>query len=230
MAMYLRNAVLLLLMLAAASVAVALRPTQRMADLGPRLSLERIIPDQFGDWKIDRLTAPVAVSPDVQARLDAIYDQLLARTYINSRGQRVMLSIAYGGDQSSDKSQVHRPEICYGAQGFQLSRSFEKQMAIDDRTLPVRRLTATQGDRKELITYWVTVGDQVTLPGIGRKLLQIRYGIAGWIPDGMLVRVSSISDDNDRAYALQERFINDLLTAVSWNDRARLAGRADQQT
>ncbi|EXI69011.1 MAG: EpsI family protein [Candidatus Accumulibacter adjunctus] len=222
----LRHVILLLLMLAASGLAIALKPTQRIAEHGPRIDLAASIPQRFGDWTIDPLLIPVTVSPDVQERLDAIYDQTLARTYVNSQGQRVMLSIAYGGDQGSDKTQVHRPEFCYTAQGFQLSKSVENEVAMTAGMLPVRRLVAAQGKRNEPITYWITVGDQVTLPGISRKLLQIRYGITGKVPDGMLVRVSSISDQEASAYALHDEFIRDLLAATTAEDRIRLAGRA----
>ncbi|MEF8755260.1 MAG: exosortase-associated protein EpsI, B-type [Accumulibacter sp.] len=222
----LRHVILLLLMLAASGLAIALKPTQRIAEHGPRIDLAASIPQRFGDWTIDPMLIPVTVSPDVQERLDAIYDQTLARTYINSQGQRVMLSIAYGGDQGSDKTQVHRPEFCYAAQGFQLSKSVENEVAMTVGMLPVRRLVAAQGKRNEPITYWITVGDQVTLPGISRKLLQIRYGITGKVPDGMLVRVSSISDQQASAYALHDEFIRDLLAATTAEDRIRLAGRA----
>jgi len=221
-----RNLILLLLMLASSGLAIALKPTQRVADHRPRMLLEELIPQQFGDWKIDPFLTPVSVTPDVQQRLDAIYDQTLARAYVNSHGQRIMLSIAYGGDQSSDKTQVHRPEFCYAAQGFQLSKSFENGVATDAGILPARRLAATQGARHEPITYWITVGDQVALPGLSRKLLQIRYGITGRVPDGMLVRVSSISDQDASAYALHDEFIKDLLAATSADDRVRLAGRS----
>ena len=158
-------------------------------------------------------------------QLDALYDQTLTRTYINSKGQRIMLSIAYGGDQSGDKAQVHRPEFCYAAQGFQLSSNFESQIRTESGTLPVRRLKAVQGKRNEPITYWITVGDNVTLPGLGRKLIQLRYGLTGKVPDGMLVRVSSIDQDTANAYQVQDRFISDMLAAVNEQDRIRVAGR-----
>jgi len=221
----LRHVVLLLLMLAASGLAIALKPTQRIALHRRRIDLEKAIPQRFGDWRIDPLLVPVSVSPDVQQRLDAIYDQTLGRTYVNSRGQRVMLSIAYGGDQGSDKTQVHRPEFCYTAQGFQLSKSFENELAMSTGVLPVRRLVAAQGRRTEPITYWITVGDQVALPGLSRKLLQLRYGITGKVPDGMLVRVSSISEQDAGAYALHDEFIRDMLAATTAEDRVRLAGR-----
>ncbi len=221
----LRNTLLLILMLAAAGMAIAMRPTQKIADNGPRIDLENSIPAQFFDWTIDPRVVPIAVDPEVQQKLDAIYDQTLSRTYINSNGQQIMLSIAYGGDQSGDKSQVHRPEFCYASQGFQLKNKFESQIEMDRGVLPVRRLEAVQGGRNEPITYWITVGDQATLPGIGRKLIQMRYGITGRVPDGMLVRVSSLDPDSTRAYRLQDQFVREMLAVLGEHDRVRVAGR-----
>lgn len=214
-----------LLMVSSAALAVALKPSQRLVEELPPLSLEEAIPKSFGDWRIDDSIVPIDPSPDVQASLDAIYSQLLARTYVNSSGERVMLSIAYGSDQSGDGSQVHRPEFCYTAQGFQVMANNVGSLLTQYGTLPVRRLLAVQGRRNEPITYWVTVGDKATLPGIDRKLSQLAYGLTGKIPDGMLVRVSSISGKNDAAYQLQEKFIRDMLLSMDPKDRLRVAGR-----
>lgn len=214
-----------LLMVSATATAIALKPNQRMADLLPPLSLAKAIPEQFAEWRIDASIAPVSQSADVQAKLDEIYSQTLSRTYANTSGQRIMLSIAYGADQSGDGNQVHRPEFCYTAQGFQLISNIIGDLSTQYGTLPVRRLLAVQGYRNEPITYWVTVGDKATLPGIKRKLNQLAYGLTGTVPDGMLVRVSSIDTDSVNAYKLQESFIRDLLLAMAPQDRARVAGR-----
>lgn len=214
-----------LLMVSSAALAVALKPEQRLAEELPPLSLEEAVPKSFGDWRIDTSMIPVDPSPDVQASLNAIYSQLLARTYVNGQGERVMLSIAYGADQSGDGSQVHRPEFCYTAQGFQVMANNVGTLLTQYGTLPVRRLLAVQGRRNEPITYWVTVGDKATLPGVERKLSQLAYGLTGKIPDGMLVRVSSINLQNDAAYKLQERFIGDMLQSMDAKDRLRVAGR-----
>jgi hypothetical protein len=56
----------------------------------------------------------------------------------------------------------------------------------------------------------MTVGDQLALPGLSRKLAQIRYGLQGQIPDGMLVRISSLDRESERAFALQAAFVADL--------------------
>jgi hypothetical protein len=54
----------------------------------------------------------------------------------------------------------------------------------------------------------------------------VRNGLAGRVPDGMLVRVSSLSDDPAAAYAAQQSFIASFLAALPAADAARLAGAA----
>jgi EpsI family protein len=212
------------LMFAASAAAVALRPTHKLAEAGPRVDLEAMIPKAFGDWRIDESIVPVLPSPDVQAKLDKIYNQTLARTYINSQGQRIMLSIAYGGDQS-DAMQVHKPEVCYAAQGFQVKTVSLGQLATEYGALPIKRLMATLGGRFEPITYWITIGDQAISAGYKQKLAQLKYGLTGSVPDGMLVRASSIDRDELNAYELQEGFLRDMLDAMAQADRVRIAGR-----
>lgn len=211
------------LMLAASVFAVALRPTQKLADLGPKINLEVMIPKRFGDWHVDESIIPLLPAPDVQAKLDKIYNQTLARTYVNEDGRRIMLSIAYGGDQS-DAMQVHLPEICYAAQGFEVKKVNEATISTADRFIPVRRLVARLAGRTEPITYWITLGDQVVNGGVRRKLAQIRYGIAGSVPDGILVRASSIGQDEAQAYALQDAFLQEMLATMQAGDRRRLTG------
>lgn len=223
--LFITPVVICLLMLSAITLAIVLKPHQRLADQLPPLSLAKSIPERFAGWDIDKNIVPVSQSADVQAKLDELYSETLARTYSNAQGQRIMLSIAYGADQSGDGNQVHRPEFCYTAQGFQLISNIIGDLGTQYGTLPVRRLLAVQGVRNEPITYWVTVGDKATLPGINRKLNQLAYGLTGTVPDGMLVRVSSIDNNSATAYKLQESFIRDLLQAMPAQDRARVAGR-----
>jgi EpsI family protein len=211
-------------MLAAAGLAPAMKPTQKYSDLVGVVNLEAMIPKQFGDWKVDSSMVPLQVSPDVQAMLDKIYAQLVSRTYVNSAGDRVMLSIAYGTDQGGEATQVHRPEFCYTAQGFQLLRNAVDEMVTRYGSLAVTRLIAVSGPRNEPITYWITIGDTAALPGFRRKLTQLRYGLTGTVPDGMLVRVSSIDRDEAHAYRIQDQFVNALLTTMSDKDRTRLVG------
>jgi EpsI family protein len=222
-----RYLVIGIVMLAAAGLAVAITPREKIADNGPKVDLEILVPKQFGEWKVDESIAPQVVSPDVQARLDVIYAQTLSRTYINQAGERIMLSIAYGSNQGSEDFQVHRPEFCYKAQGFELKQSVEDSINLTWGNLTVRRLIAAQGTRLEPITYWITIGDKTTLPGIGRKLAQISYGLTGKVPDGLLFRISSINNNAPKAYQLQNQFVQTLLQAATPADRIKLAGKLE---
>lgn len=208
----------------AAVLSVALKPNDRMVERLAPLVLAEMMPARFGTWRVDTGVAPMLISADVQAALAALYTETLERTYINDRGERIMLSIAYGRDQGGDGTQVHRPEFCYSAQGFGLSGIQSGSLRTSRGSLPIRRLVASQGPRQEPVSYWVTVGEHATLPGLQRKLIQLRYGLDGKIPDGMLVRVSSIDRDAGRAYVLQDAFIRDMVDALAPGVRMRVAG------
>jgi len=97
-------------------------------------------------------------------------------------------------------------------------------VTIGQTQVPVARVLAQLGQRNEPITYWVTLDESATLPGFGRKLQQIRYGLKGQIPDGMLVRVSSISGSETEAFALQQSFLQQLYLAVPAEMRGRYFG------
>ncbi|MDO8894767.1 exosortase-associated protein EpsI, B-type [Nitrosomonas sp.] len=211
------------MMASSGALTVALTPTNKIADLQEKIDLEIMIPSKFGDWKIDESIIPLQVDAETQAMLDKIYNQTLSRTYVNSLGERVMLSVAYGGDQS-DNLAVHKPEVCYYAQGFEIMKTYAGELLTQYGKLPIKRLMAVKGNRNEPITYWVTVGNKAVLPGIEEKLQQLRYGLTGSVPDGMLVRVSSIDSDKDKAYQLQNIFIQDLLLTVDVKERTRLIG------
>lgn len=211
------------MMVLSGALTMALTPTTRVADQQERFDLEIMIPEKFGDWKIDKSILPLQVDTEVQASLDKIYNQTLARTYVNSLGEHIMLSIAYGGDQS-DNLAVHKPEVCYYVQGFEIIKTFSDEVFTQYGKLPIKRLLAIKGNRSEPITYWITIGNKAVLPGFDQKLQQLRYGLTGSVPDGMLVRISSISFDESKAYRLQVAFIEDLLLTINTKDRVRLIG------
>ena len=219
-----RHMVIGLCMFAGAGLALALKPTDKLADQ-VQFELETLVPKQFGDWKLDTTIATLLVTPELQKVIDETYSQTLTRTYINGAGKRIMLSVAYGGAHG-EGMQTHRPEVCYPAQGFQVVKNTRPDvLSTDFGELPIRRLVAAQGPRNEPITYWVVVGDQQTQFGLGMKLAQMRYTLTGVIPDGMLVRVSSIDRDESGAYEIQTDFIRAMLGAMRDGERERLTGK-----
>lgn len=210
-------------MLAAAAGAVALKPTIRMADSQP-VNFEQMVPKRFGVWQLDPTIIPVEVDPEIQAKLDNIYSQTLSRTYINDKGQRVMLSIAYGEDQNTEKTQAHRPEFCYRSQGFGVKEVAVVNLGVDNRQIVARQLLTQKPNRIEPVTYWMTIGEHVSLPGWRRKVTQLRYGLRGYIADGLLFRVSSLGAETATEYQLQQAFISDLNRAIPEQVRSRIFG------
>ena len=214
-----KAAVVALLMVLAFAGANAWRPTLHLADSRPKVELDTLFPKVIGDWVVDDRMPVQLVSPDTAALLNKLYNQTLSRTYISPKGERIMLSVAYGGDQS-DGTRAHRPEVCYPAQGFQLLSSQSGHLSLPTFSMPVRRLVAKQGGRTEPITYWTVIGDKVTVTGTEAKLAQLSYGMRGVVPDGLLVRVSTIDTNTEAAFALQQQFVQQMVVAIP---RASLA-------
>jgi EpsI family protein len=152
-----------------------------------------------------------------------MYDQVLERTYLDGEGHRVMLSVAYGRQQSVGL-QMHRPEVCYRAGGFHVQGIRAGQIRLGGRTLPVTRLFASLEGRPEPITYWRLLGDEVVADESQFRLRQLSLGARREIPDGLLVRVSSIDADVPAAYRIQERFVRDMAAAMDPVQRRRVLG------
>ncbi|RTL33108.1 MAG: EpsI family protein [Burkholderiales bacterium] len=210
-------------MVASYMLAERLTPTVYLADTQPPIALGDSIPKAFGKWHIDPASESLLINPSTAAFLKTVYTDNLSRTYINDAGDRVMLAIAYGRAQA-DGHTVHFPEICYPAQGFKILSSTADHVSTRQRDIAVTRLVTQRSDRTEPITYWVEVGDQVISNNISGKLVRLRYGFKGVIPDGLLFRVSTIGPDTSQAWIAQNQFIRDLLNSVSPATAKRLAG------
>ncbi len=202
-----------------------LKPRRIVADELPPIVMSELVPKQFGDWRVDHSGPPVIYDPTVQAKLDELYSGTLNVTYVNSKRQAIMLSMAYGKNQNSWSTAAHRPEFCYSAQGFEVQGRGKATLALAGHEIDVIRLMSRRGQQIEPITYWVTLHDTAALPGVSRKLQQIRYGMQGMIVDGFLVRLSSLGSDEAEQFKLQESFVRDLEAALPPEQRARLFGR-----
>lgn len=223
---WLRNLTLLALMLATSAGAIALRPTQKIAEQGPKVELETMIPHAFGDWREEKQSFAQIIDPQQKEMLNRIYSQTLTRTYINkSDGYRIMLSIAYGDDQR-DSLKMHYPEVCYPAQGFQMGLNRSGILHTDQRSIPVRQLEMTLGSQRfEPVTYWAVIGEIAIRGGTEKKLAEIKYGLDGEIPDGLLFRMSSIDSNPERAFSNHQKFAVAMERAVAPEWRARLFGK-----
>ena len=218
------TALALAVLMCGASVAgIAARPSAKAVDKGNAVSLEGMVPKGFGEWSELRDQTAQVVNPQTKELLDKLYSQILTRSSVNKQGYRIMLSMAYGDDQRGGL-QAHRPEVCYPAQGFKLGRVEDGALATAFGNIDVRRITTSLGARNEPVTYWLTVGDQVIKSKFDKRMAEIRLGITGQIPDGLLFRVSSIDNDPTKAFEMQQRFVADMLGAVPAATRRQLSG------
>ena len=156
--------------------------------------------------------------------LSDLYSQLVSRTYIDGGGRRVMLVMAYGANQDDSDTMMHLPEACYPGQGFEIGDRYGATLALPLGSLGVIRLVARKGPRVEPITYWTVLGDRAFNSEVHRRLARARLALSGVLPDGMLVRVSTIGAAIAEAYAIQDRFISDLSSALPTPLRPRVFG------
>jgi len=212
----------MILMIVATIAALLLRPTHKIADDDPNFDLEVAIPNRFDDWHIVKAGTQI-INPQQTAEITRIYDQTLSRTYVNSGGSLVMLSIAYGRDQS-DSHRLHSPEVCYPAQGFSITKQSLNVVSTMFGKINVKRLVAQNGSRVEPLIFWTTVGSKAVITNKDSKIAKLQYNLRGEIPDGLLFRVSSIKNNTDAAFHDQEDFINKLLIAVPEEYRLKIAG------
>ena len=211
--------------MAAVASAHALAPTKHLAEaLGP-LDLQADVPRQFGRWVMDERTVVSVVNPQQEELLKQLYSQVLERVYVNKDdGYRIMLTIAYGGDQREGLA-AHYPEACYAAQGFKIQSSVQDSISINQSLIPVTRLeTSLANQRFEPITYWIMVGEVSSRGGVRKKLADLYYTSRGYIPDGLLFRVSSIDPASPNAFERQAEFIKEIVPALRMTSRRRLSG------
>jgi EpsI family protein len=220
-----RAAIASVLMAATAIGGQAMVPTRRMSQMRGPFLLADLVPSTFGAWHVDDRSAAGIINPQTEAMLNRLYSQLLDRVYVDAAGNRIMISIAYGDDQADDSVQLHYPEVCYPAQGFQLKGNHKEIIELEQGSVRVRRLETQFGDsRYEPVTYWTIIGDQQSLGGWDRKIAEIRHGLRGEVVDGLLFRVSSIDRDTANGFRNQDAFIRALVGAMSPSARHQLVG------
>ena len=208
-----KQLIILLLCLLTALAAYQFTPNTLLADASP-ITLESIVPTAISGWHQEQESKDAIItSPELEEKISSIYSQTLSRRYLSDDGYRIMLSIAYTKDQRDNAGQQsHRPEICYPAQGFEILR--RSKSIIDERNIPLIRLETVNQERYEVVSYFMTIGNLVANTSADIKFAQIKYSLDGYIPDGVIFRVSSIDTDSKRAFAEQNKFILDLLTAA----------------
>lgn len=197
---------------AAAGTAAAMKPRNRMDLLGSA-NLEELMPRAFGAWKAEDAGALIA-PPRENSLEDKLYNTVVSRVFSRDDGATVMMLIAYGNAQT-DLLQLHRPEVCYPFFGFTVTNTQPELIPITSRiSVPGRAMTATSYNRTEQILYWARVGEYLPQTGNEQLLARLRSQIAGYIVDGVLVRISNVTAEVADGLAINLDFARQLVAAL----------------
>lgn len=212
------------IMLGSVAVASILKPDHYWADHIGAPDYETVIPERFGDWEALPYATSRVVNPVQEESLKRLYSQTFARSFLHKpTGRVLMLSIAYGRDQSND-TQLHTPEQCYPAQGFKVMERLDVSVpSAFGEIKSVQMKTYMGTDRVEPLIYFVRVGDKVARGSRERNLTRIHMAIKGFLVDGTLVRVSEVTRRDD-SHKLQAQFIAELVSALKAEDRRYVIG------
>jgi EpsI family protein len=207
--------------LAAAGVAYARMPRRPTMMIG-KDQLEKIVPLRVGGWSYETTSGLVLPPPDQLARL--LYDQQLTRSYSSPDQLPIMLLMAYGSSQGG-MLQIHRPEICYPASGFRLSETRITDIPLPDgHRIPSRSFSASSDTRVEQVLYWTRIGDMIPTTWTSQRLAVIRSNLNGAIPDGLLVRLSTVANDPAQAQQALKSFAATMLSEMPAATRRMLIG------
>ena len=194
-----------------AGVAAARQPSKNIDYLG-KAELEKVLPTKIGRWSFVSTSGLVIPPEDQLAR--ALYSQLLTRVYADPSGAAVMLLIAQSPTQSGIL-QIHRPEFCYTAGGYQLSPSSPHMIELPGRALPALSISATRESRTEQIVYWTRIGNHLPMSWTQQRLAVATDNLRGLVPDAVMVRVSSYGSDKAATLIQVDDFIRTLMSSVS---------------
>lgn len=208
------------LALAMLAAAAAWQLTPRLQAQAPAPDLASTLPTRFGEWSVvptPYAQVDLAVAAEGDLSTDRPYDQAVMRTYGNAAGQHVMLAVAYGRNQRQE-IKIHRPELCYTAQGFTIAQTEALNLGVSGPASPKatvtgRRLYAEAARGNEAVSYWIRIGDVYSDSAWETRWHIMAEGLQGRVTDGALVRASMLVGTRAEAEAAQP-LVSDFLRAL----------------
>ena len=112
--------------------------------------------------------------------------------------------------------QVHRPEFCYTAAGYQLSDFATAQdRARSAKSITANSLTAIRDESPtRSCVYWTRIGDHIPLSWAQQKLTFAEDNLQRLIPDAALIRISTIGLTKLRRCATIDEFAREMIASV----------------
>lgn len=183
--------------------------------------LEDIVPRRIGQWRFAGTSGLVLPSDKLEAEA---YDQELKRIYVAGGDRMVMLVIAYSGRPRHGLLALHDPEVCYSGGGYSLTNVREEAVPLASGTsLPVQSFTARSPWRIEEVVYWTRIGNEIRSASERQHLVILNSVFRGEIPDGVLVRISTLGSGPEKLADIRQ-FAAELLRSAPERGRRLLLG------
>lgn len=201
----------------------ALRGRSSSGQAAARPLLEHLVPGRIGEWT--RQPFSDVLIPRGDTVEDRTYDDLFTGYYASAGAGGVMLLIAYGSAQVGD-TELHRPEVCYPAAGFRLTRWPDVTLRFPGQAVRSAVITAVAPERVEQMLYWSRIGGDFPTTSLQQHVSILRQTLRGALPDGVLVRMSTIDGERQDGLATLERFAGAMVASASPTLRTMLVGLA----
>jgi EpsI family protein len=177
------------------------------------------IPTVIGEWRM------VSQDTTLGSKEEMFLDDVLVRAYQRLDGKTVILAIAYGADQRKNFS-IHLPEVCYKAAGYDVTTM--GQSTISSLDLKLRQMLAKKPDGSlESIQYWIVLNGHKVTSEFEKRLRHFYYSFFGAKDGGVLVRVSSLTAENElqNDFGVQDEFISTFHRTLNSELRIQLFGK-----
>lgn len=190
----------------------------------PDAKIDKLFPMMVGDWQF--ATTNGLVLPPADQLRDRLYNAVLTRYYASPTQLPVMLLVAYNGTQDG-MLQVHRPEVCYPAAGYELMN--ERWIRFDARggvIVPGHFISARSNVRQEQLIYWTRIGNDFPVRWWAQHWAVAKENLKGRVPDGVLVRISTSAPDDATAILTLKRFVRAFMAELTPAARRLVFGEA----
>lgn len=190
-----RGAILGAAFVACAGLTAFRQPLEGVSSISTK-AFAASIPAKVGGWTAEKSSEVVLAAPDETS--DKLYQNLETRIYTGDALPAIMFLCAYSNVQKNDV-QVHRPEVCYPASGYPITKNVAEKITVGKQDINARFLIADRGGLQEMILYWTRVGASFPIDWQSQRIEMAKANLSGTIPDGTLYRVSMIFDDESAA-------------------------------
>ncbi len=208
----------------AAGAAALLTPRHYEPGLN-RVHLDDLVPNAVGPWQAEPTGAFILPA---DGSVSNFYDQVITRRFTAPNSPDIMLLIAHGAAQSG-LMRVHRPEICYGAAGFKILDLHSLDLPVGPhRSIAAQTFVGVRDDRVENVLYWTRIDRFFPRNLMDQRVTMLKLGLQGLIPDGVLVRISALGEEETGPALMQ--FARDMVGGSGPAERTLLLGPQDSRS